>query len=52
MTPALQETEKRVRQEILANADSLFMKYGVRHTSLGNKDELLERIDELFRFQG
>lgn len=52
MTPALQETEKHVRQEILDNADRLFLKYGVRHTSLGKEDELLERIDELFRFQG
>ena len=52
MTPALQETEKRVRREILDNAERLFMKYGVRHTSLAKEDELLERIDELFRFQG
>ena len=52
MTPALQETEKRVRQEVLDNADRLFMKYGVHHTSLGKEDELLDRIDELFRFHG
>ncbi len=52
MTPALEETEKRVRQEILDSAERLFMKYGVRHTSLGKEDELLERVDELFRFQG
>ena len=51
MTPALQETEKRVRQEILDSAAKLFLKYGVRHTSLAKEDELLERIDELFRFQ-
>ncbi len=51
MTPALQETEKRVRQEILDSAEKLFLKYGVRHTSLAKEDELLERIDELFRFQ-
>ena len=52
MTPALQETEKRVRQEILDSAEKLFLKYGVRHTSLAKEDELLGRIDELFRFQG